>query len=105
MFWCSAAFSLSSRAACRSSPSSSNTLPVTLYSFSSERLFGIPFLLAFGFQHTLEACPGGLNIFLLNGVRSLLETVENLDYVSPPHVEYSIPCSRILLAQFVNTGA
>ena len=45
------AFSLSSRAACRSSPSSSNTLPSTLYSPSTERLFDILLFLAFGFQH------------------------------------------------------
>src|ERR1700687_4968434 len=55
MFLFNAAFSLSSSVACRSSPSSSNTLPVTLYSFFSERLFGILLFLAFGFQYALQA--------------------------------------------------
>src|ERR1700758_393431 len=63
MSWCSAAFSFSSRAVCRSNPSSANTLPVTRYSFSSERLFGILLFLAFGFQHALEARLGpGLRV-------------------------------------------
>jgi hypothetical protein len=63
-------------------------------------LFGIPFFLAFGFQYALEARLGGLNIFLFDGVRPLLEAMKNLDYFLASDVQYPIPRPRIAFAQF-----
>ena len=65
--WCDEIFSLSARAACLSSPSSSNTLPSTLYSSSTERLFGILLFPAFGFQHALKVCLSCLNVLVRYG--------------------------------------
>ncbi|HSY90108.1 MAG TPA: hypothetical protein VK812_01990 [Candidatus Binatus sp.] len=65
-------------------------------------MFGILLFLAFGFQYALEARLGGLNIFLFDGIRPLLEAVENLDYFLASDVQYPIPRPRIAFAQFIN---
>jgi len=68
-------------------------------------LFGISFLLAFGFQYAPEACLGGLNVLLLYGVRPLLEAMENLDCIRPLYIQNSIPRFIVLFAQFINARA
>src|SRR2546421_11572617 len=78
-------------------------LPATLYSPSTERLFGILLVLAFGVQYALEARLGGLNVFLLYGVGPFLEAMENLDGVCSTHIQDAIPCLLVLFAQFIGT--
>jgi hypothetical protein len=65
-------------------------------------LFGIPLFLTFGFEHAFQACLGGLNVFLFDGVGSLLETVENLYYLLTSCVQNPIPRSRVGFAQLIN---
>jgi hypothetical protein len=57
---------------------------------------------AFGLEHSLQARSRGLNVFLFDGVRPLLEAVENLYYLRPSRIQNPIPGSGIRLAQFVN---